>query len=830
MQSGATRSGLAVVGLSAIVGGVVIWHLPWERWGRSSSLVLVPTSLVLIIAHNVTAGTDGFRYGLFFMVAWVWVGLGHPRGTATWFAPLLIAAYAGPLLLVGERSSVSLASTVYAVPSCIIVGEAVAWVAERLRRSDEALRRSGERFQSLVQHAADVVFLVDAAGAIRYDSPAIERVLGYSTVERIGHFGGEYVHRDDLPRLAVAFAELLRTPGATTSMEARIRHADGRWRWCEAVVCNLLHEPSVASVVVNLADITESRAAEEALRDRERSFRVLFESNLHPMWVFDVETLAFLEVNDAAVRHYGYCRAEFLTMAITDIRPREDVDPVVDRIRKRTPDAEARARRHRLKDGRVIDVEITSGPLEFAGRSAVLVAVTDMTERKKLESQLRHQAYHDGLTGLANRARFLDRVEHALALRRQDGGSLAVLLLDIDGFKTVNDSLGHDAGDALLCGVASRLVGALLSGDTAARLGGDEFVVLVESVGGIRGRDPEATVRRILADLARPFTVCGREIFAGASVGIVVGGGGDRADELLRSADAAMYRAKAEQPGSYRVFQPSMHEAAVARLELHGRLRRAVEADEFIIHYQPIVSLTDGAMIGVEALVRWDDPVAGLVSPADFIGAAEETGLIVSIGDSVLRQACAQIAEWRAERPGLELSVSVNLSGRQLADAGLVATVRDILRESGVPAELLCLEITETVLMRESDSNLARLHDLKALGVRLAIDDFGTGYSSLSYLRQFPVDVLKIDKSFMDGVARDVEGRSFVKAIVRLAQTLRIATVAEGVEDEAQLETLRRVGCDRAQGFLFARPQPAAELGAILRSGWPLATGELQAS
>jgi diguanylate cyclase (GGDEF)-like protein len=552
-------------------------------------------------------------------------------------------------------------------------------------------------------------------------------------------------------------------------------------------------------VLYLLGSKTEAQESADAeLRASEANFRQLFADNPQPMWVYDKSTLSFLEVNAAAIAYYGYEREQFLARRVVDV--------IV------TGEEVAAQQRHLLNDGRVIDVETNSHELLFEARDAVLVTIQDVTERNALEAELRHQAFHDALTNLANRALFSDRVDHALGRRHRNTGSLAVLLLDLDGFKTVNDSLGHNAGDALLVGVAARLQDILRTGDTAARLGGDEFAILLEDLEDDDGALDVA--QRVIEEVAKPFAIAGKEIFVSASVGITLGDHGDNADELLRNADAAMYRAKSVGNGCYRVFEAAMHSAALARLELETDLRRALDEDELVVHYQPIVAAATGEVGGFEALVRWQHPVRGLIPPLDFIPLAEENGLIVDIGRVVLRAACAQVAQWR--RTHRRLNVSVNVSARQLADPHLVDDVLQVLHDTRLDPEALTLEITESAVIGDPDVAFERLTVLKGIGVRIAVDDFGTGYSSLSSLHNLPVDTLKIDKTFIDGVATGDEAAGVVHAIISLARTLRLGTVAEGVEHRDQVRRLEELGCQQLQGYCFSKPLPAEQIASLL--------------
>ncbi len=438
-------------------------------------------------------------------------------------------------------------------------------------------------------------------------------------------------------------------------------------------------------------------------------------------------------------------------------------------------------------------------------------------ERKRAEVQLAHQALHDALTGLPNRALFLDRLGQALSRMDRRDAHVAVLFLDLDRFKVVNDSLGHGAGDELLVDVAGRLQEVLRGGDTAARFGGDEFVLLCEEVDG--ERQAITIAERIAAALDAPFLIGDEEVFVRTSVGIALATGSAQArpEAVLRDADAAMYRAKERGGGVYEVFDDGMRERALRRLETENRLHRALLHHEFVLHYQPQIRMATGAVTGVEALVRWHHPERGLVPPVEFIASAEETGLIIALGAWVLEQACKQSATWCAARPDLPpITVSINLSARQIAHPDLVATVADTIRRTGADPSTLCLEVTETAVMDDHEAAADVLLELKGLGLTLAIDDFGTGYSSLRALQRFPFDVVKIDRSFVTGIETSEQESAIVAAIVSLSHALGLRTIAEGVEEVAQVERLRLLGCDAAQGYFYARPAPAADLDGVL--------------
>jgi len=426
---------------------------------------------------------------------------------------------------------------------------------------------------------------------------------------------------------------------------------------------------------------------------------------------------------------------------------------------------------------------------------------------------LEHQAFHDTLTGLPNRSLFQDRLSHALARQERDHKPLAVLLIDLDDFKTVNDSLGHAAGDELLKFVATGLMSVLRPADTAARLGGDEFAVLVEDM---RGRkDALRVADRIIEALTDRIMIEDKEVFVHGSVGIAITYGDESADEVLRNADVAMYSAKNQGKARYQIFDGAMHEGVMERLDLKADLQRAIERKEFVVHYQPLFDLRSGRIASAEALIRWNHPERGLVPPGEFIPLAEETGLILEIGRYVLEESCRQLYWWQMNFDP-NFGVSVNLSGRQLQEVDIVQQVRDAMAAGPVVGSSLTLELTESVLMIDTEGTIAKLNELRALGVHLAIDDFGTGYSSLGYLRNFPIETIKIDRSFTQGVDQGPEDSALARAIIRLAETLGMRTVAEGVETQEQVEQLASLGCSTGQGFVFAPAVPAEELEAMM--------------
>jgi diguanylate cyclase (GGDEF)-like protein/PAS domain S-box-containing protein len=447
----------------------------------------------------------------------------------------------------------------------------------------------------------------------------------------------------------------------------------------------------------------------------------------------------------------------------------------------------------------------------------IVLNTRDITERKRLEEQLRHQAFHDTVTNLANRGLFNDRVAHAIERQERDHKPIAVLVMDLDDFKTINDSLGHVAGDRVLYEVGERLKECLRAADTAARLGGDEFAILLEEGGD--GIQAVEVADRVMQVLEAPFNLEDKEVFVRASLGIAVADGQEigNAEEILRNADVAMYMAKERGKGRYQVFEPAMHDTALKRLELKADLQRALEHEEFQLYYQPVIELGSGRISGVEALIRWIHPVRGMVAPLDFIPLAEETGLIVPIGRWVLREACKTAVTLHGRYPGdPTFHMAVNISARQIARPEIVEEVGSILNETGLDPRSLTLEITESAMMHDMELSIERLTALKSLGVQLAIDDFGTGYSSLNYVRRFPVDILKVDKSFIDGVGDGGESSALTAAVIELAGILNLKPVAEGIERTDQLERLLELKCDFGQGYLFAKPLPSGDLDALL--------------
>ncbi|TDR89050.1 EAL domain-containing protein [Enterovirga rhinocerotis] len=556
------------------------------------------------------------------------------------------------------------------------------------------------------------------------------------------------------------------------------------------------------------------------IKAREESYRLLFEDNPMPMWVCDGEDQRFLAVNKAAVDHYGFSAQDFSAMRVHDLLSGDD--PSVPAKADAMPVKSAgELQAHRRSDGSQIETLSYARPIRYQDRPAVLLAATDVTERRRIEAHVAHLAHHDFLTGLPNRALFLKRLSEALVGLDDPAsspGGVAVLCLDLDGFKGVNDRLGHPAGDELLCLVASRLRAEVPGrADLVARLGGDEFSVLV--MGDEAMRRADAMAGRIVDALSAPFLLKRQEVFIGVSIGLAEATPDARtSDRLLANADLALYRAKREGRRTHRWFDADVDTVIQASRALEQDLRAAVADKALGVHYQPLVDCARDEIVGCEALVRWRHPVHGFISPAEFIPLAETIGLILDIGDYVLREACREATSWPEH-----VKVAVNLSPAQFHPNGnhLVDTVKMVLDETGLDPARLEVEITESILLKDTETNLATLARLRALGVRIAVDDFGTGYSSLTYLRVFSFDKLKIDKSFVQELGARPECRAIVAAITGLGSSLGITINAEGVETPVQLRHLRELGCDEVQGFLFGRPVPPERIRPILATGGP---------
>ncbi|MBK6590808.1 MAG: EAL domain-containing protein [Acidobacteria bacterium] len=583
-------------------------------------------------------------------------------------------------------------------------------------------------------------------------------------------------------------------------------------RWMEVTAKPIRVEDGPDSTLLVLRDITSTVRALKENEIRERRLRDLLSTMSDGLVQTDVNE-AIVFVNEPFCVMSGYSQQELIGKIATELFFEEEDSRMVsktNRLRKKGISGQYETAL-KTKDGSRIHVIIGGTPTfdlegEFSGTIGVF---TDITGRKMAEEQLLHDALHDSLTGLANRSLFMEHLKLTIKSRKRGNkGLFAVLFFDFDRFKVVNDSLGHAAGDELLKQIAARFEANLRPGDLVARLGGDEFTILLNDLASEQAAFLLA--ERLQEDLKRPFDIQGREIFTSASIGISFGTASSTADELIRDADIAMYRAKSKGKSRFQLFDKEMHESAIKRLQLETELRQALKRKEFCLFYQPIVDINTRALSGFEALVRWNHPQKGFVPPDEFIPVLEENNLILTLGKWVFQEGCRQLMEWRRQIDGSDhLQMSINLSVKEFSQLNLIEQISETLAQTGVDPGSIKIEITESHVMENTGSAVSMMERLRGLGLELSLDDFGTGYSSLSYLHQLPVKFLKIDRSFIGRITENAEKREIVHTIVRLAQNLKMQVVAEGVETEEQLEELRRQGCEFGQGYLFSRPMDA---------------------
>jgi diguanylate cyclase (GGDEF)-like protein/PAS domain S-box-containing protein len=695
------------------------------------------------------------------------------------------------------------------------------------RQLSEELRKSEARYLTVLEAAFDAIVTITPDGIVRWFNRGAERMFGYKAGEVTGQ-PVTLLMPERYRELCVAgLHRYLRTGqarvvGGTTELVGLRKDAS---EFPIEMSLGETHEDGERLFTGVIRDITERKRFEEALEQLSRQHEMVLKSAGEGIFGLDLDGNATF-VNPAAAHMTGWEAEEVVGRPQHDILhhtkpdgapyPREQCP-----IYATLEDGVTHSRDDEVfwrKNGTSFPVEYLSTPILQDGEVVgAVVTFKDITERKALEEQLRHQAFHDPLTGLPNRALFMDRLDHASSRANRRGSKVAVLFMDLDNFKVINDSLGHKAGDQLLIAVAERLKSHLRPEDTAARLGGDEFTILVEDVTSVS--DATRIAERVADIMKSPFALEKQEVFATISTGIALSSTAqEQPADLLRHADLAMYRAKHRGKARYEVFEPTMGTEALKRLRLENELRRALERGEFRVYYQPIVTLESGRIAGAEALVRWEHPTRGLLLPEAFLSVAEDTGLIVQIGERVLREACQQMRAWQERYPTVPpLTVSVNLSPRQFFRPELVT---EILAETKLHPGSLQLEITEGTMMRNgvhSANNI--LHNLKDLNVQLAVDDFGMGYSSLSYLKRFPVDFLKIDRSFIAGLGKDTNGASkdaeIVSVMIDLTHALGLEAIAEGVETSEQLAQLRNMKCDLVQGNYVSEPLPSEALSVL---------------
>lgn len=692
----------------------------------------------------------------------------------------------------------------------------------------EALAKSEKRFRSLVQNSSDIITILEADGTIRYQSPSVERILGYKPQDLIGDNGFNYIHPEDKAGIYNLFNEALEQRGGVVESEFRFLHASGKWVTLESVGSNLLEEPGIAGFVLNSRDVTERKEQEERLRLFERA--IAASSNGIVISEYSKDN-AVVYVNPSFEKMTGYSYAEATGRNCRFLQGRDRHQPALQELRNaihKGQDCKVTLRNYR-KDGTLFWNELSLSPVENErGTISHYIGVqTDISDRKRAEEELIHQAYYDPLTGLPNRAFLMERLREASARKNlQDDEQLGVLFIDIDRFKRVNDSLGHAVGDMLLIAIAFRLERCLHSQSTIARLGGDHYVILLENVQNIE--QVSEVAEKIHQQLKAPFTFEGHAVFVTVTIGIALSSiEHEVSADLLRNADIAMYRAKRSGKARTAIFDKAMHDEAVQLLQLENDLRRELHEAETLnqtslrLAYQPIVSLFDGKIVGFEALVRWNHPQRGFIPPSEFIPLAEETGSIVPLGLLVLREACRQLVEWQTRFTSLRqsgvLKMSVNLSGKQFLQPDLVEHVDRVLQETGLDPAFLKLEITESVLIEDTQTANQTLWKLKERNIHLSLDDFGTGYSSLSHLAQFPIDTLKIDKSFVQQIGTEGKNLEIIQAIVTLAHGLGMDVTAEGVETAEQLAELKSLGSEDGQGYFFSKPLSAENATLLLR-------------
>ena len=713
-----------------------------------------------------------------------------------------------------------------------------------------------------------IIYIADAGnlGRWHFASPQIKTILGYSPEEWCADpkLWLKRLHPEDRERVLAQETESLLGPSDPAASEYRMRHRDGHIVWIRDDAHLVRHDDGGLHWHGVMSDVTERKLAEAELEQRAAQQSAVARLGEHALEgattpelmqealtdaaeILGVETAAVLQLledEDCLVMRAG---VGWLEGAIGTLRsPTGAASQAGFTLLAGAPTivrdwrAETRFGQSKMladmgaRSGVTVPIESPSGPygvlgvqsLHPRGYSAGDVhflqslanVLADALERQATEDRIRHSALHDPLTGLPNRVLFLDRLDQALARLRRNESMCAILFLDLDHFKLVNDSLGHQVGDELLAAAAPRLKQAVRGTDTVARFGGDEFGILLEEISG--EHEASQMAERIASVFTRPFVLAGSEHFVTTSIGIALARGGELAEELIRDSDAAMYRAKEHGRARYELFDEVMRGRAMARLRVENDLRRALERRELVLDYQPVVSLRDHSIASVEALLRWRHPERGIVAPAEFIPIAEENGLIEPIGRWVLEEACRQAAQWHRDRPdAAPVRISVNLSAIQVAKRGLPEIVSEVLRATRLDPSCLSLEITESVMLRDADALKETLRALKALGVRLVLDDFGTGYASLGYLTRLPLDTLKVDRSFVDGLGTESRDTAITEAIIAMSRALSLEVVAEGVETPLQEAELKRLGCELAQGFFFSRPVAAREISTMLEHG-----------
>jgi diguanylate cyclase (GGDEF)-like protein/PAS domain S-box-containing protein len=720
----------------------------------------------------------------------------------------------------GERITLEVNSTAIYKDGVVIAVQGIARDITERKQAEEALRESENQYRDLFENANDLIYTHDLKGNFTSLNRAGEKITGYAREEALKMNLAQVVAPGSLEAAKAMTARKLAVDTPTT-YDVDIISKDGRVVSLE-LSTRLIKKKGVPVGIQGVGrDITERKRAEEALRASERRYRQLGEGIFHQVWTADASGKLDY-VNARTLEYFDRSYEEMLGEGWMAIVHPDDLPECLERWSHSISTGEFYETEFRLKrhDGVYRWHKARANP----GTDGVGTIVkwfgtnTDIDDQKRGEEMLNYYARHDTLTGLPNRAEFMNHLRAAIERSSEnDLTRFAVLFLDLDRFKVINDSLGHMVGDNLLKAIANRLQSVVRPGDIVARLGGDEFTILLNRTGG--AEDVTHVAERVQRSLTRPFQVDNYEVFTSASIGIIVSDEIMRQPEdFLRDADSAMYRAKEAGKARFEIFDRNMHVQNLNLLQVETDLRHAVERDQLEVLYQPIVDLHSGKVNEFEALIRWRHPENGLMTPDEFVGVAEETGLIVPIGRWILEQACRQLAKWQIESASL-VAVSVNLSAKQLMHPSLSGDVRRVILENGIKPWQLKLEVTESTVMEHSDRSMSVLGELDRLGVTLSTDDFGTGYSSLSYLQRFPFDRLKIDRSFIEKMDNDERSVAIVKTILMLGSNLGIQVVAEGIEDEKQLEMLRSFGCRHGQGYLFSKPVPATRAHEFLGYG-----------
>lgn len=689
--------------------------------------------------------------------------------------------------------------------------------------AEEALKEHERQFSNLFENANDIVFIRDLEGKCLSINNAVEKIFGYTRDEMLKLNWKDYVAPEHHELVKKSLAEKFIEKGQSI-YELNCITKDGRKITVEINSCGIYKGKELVGLQGISRDITERKKSEDALRESEERFREIFENANDLIYTHDLKG-TFTSLNRAGEIITGYSREEIIKLNISDVVAPEDLQAAIERIASSISEE---ALRYELdiisKDGRRVSLELNSKFIIKEGKPTGVQGIArDITERKATDEKLQYHALFDPLTNLPNRTQFMNHLDIAIRQCQRDASfDFSVLFLDLDRFKVINDGLGHHIGDKLLVSISERIQSCLRPRDIVARLGGDEFTILIHDVK--HESDAVSVAERIQNKLSAPFLLDNYEVYTSASIGIVLYDEKHcKPEDLLRNADAAMYRAKEAGKAKCEVFDEEMFVRNVSLLKIETDLRRAIENKEFRVFYQPIVSLETGKIEEFEALVRWKHPQHGMVLPNEFIPISEETGLIVPIGEWVLEEACRQTKQWQNKFPMENpVAISVNLSAKQLMHPSLVNQVEEILNRTGLKPRDLKLEVTETMVMKYSDTALSVLSELDKLGVRLSTDDFGTGYSSLSYLHRYPFERIKIDRSFVSKMDADLKSEAIIRSILMLGNNLEIEVVAEGIETEEQLWQLRSLGCKLGQGYLFSKPVSTKFAETLLKDGLPI--------